>query len=139
MGEELRPGDLLVVNDTRVMKARLRAQRASGGSVEILVLEPWQPEGSTEPEPGAADWLCLLRPAKRVRLGEWLELQGPLAAAGLHEAQPAAQRPAQQREAVPDGLRRDGATRSKAQLAEATSVRQAELAVVTSSAHIDCA
>jgi len=80
LGEELRPGDLLVVNDTRVLKARLRAQRASGGSIEILVLEPWRPEGSAELEPGAADWLCLLRPAKRVRLGEWLELQGPIAA-----------------------------------------------------------
>ena len=81
LSEELRPGDLLVVNDTRVLKARLRAQRASGGSIEILVLEPWRPEGSAQPEPGAADWLCLLRPAKRVRLGEWLELQGPIAAA----------------------------------------------------------
>lgn len=81
LGEELRPGDLLVVNDTRVMKARLRAQRASGGSIEILVLEPWQPEGTAQLEPVTADWLCLLRPAKRVRLGEWLELQGPLAAA----------------------------------------------------------
>jgi S-adenosylmethionine:tRNA ribosyltransferase-isomerase len=81
LGEELRPGDLLVVNDTRVMKARLRAQRASGGSVEILVLEPWRPEGTAQLEPGAADWLCLLRPAKRVRLGEWLQLQGPIAAA----------------------------------------------------------
>jgi len=77
--EELRPGDLLVVNDTRVMKARLRAQRASGGSIEILVLEPWIPDGMAQPEPGAADWLCLLRPAKRVRLGEWLRLQGPMA------------------------------------------------------------
>ena len=81
LGEELRPGDLLVVNDTRVMKARLRAQRASGGSIEILVLEPWRAEGSAQPAPGAADWLCLLRPAKRVRLGEWLELQGPIGAA----------------------------------------------------------
>jgi S-adenosylmethionine:tRNA ribosyltransferase-isomerase len=84
LGEELRPGDLLVVNDTRVMKARLRAQRVSGGSVEILVLEPWRPEGTAQLEPGAADWLCLLRPAKRVRLGEWLQLQepNPAAAAG---------------------------------------------------------
>jgi S-adenosylmethionine:tRNA ribosyltransferase-isomerase len=81
LSEELRPGDLLVVNDTRVLKARLRAQRASGGSIEILVLEPWRSEGTAQPEPGAADWLCLLRPAKRVRLGEWLELQGPIAAA----------------------------------------------------------
>ena len=81
LAEELRSGDLLVVNDTRVLKARLRAKRASGGSIEILVLEPWRPAGSAQLEPEAADWLCLLRPAKRVRPGEWLELQGPIAAA----------------------------------------------------------
>lgn len=33
----LRAGDLLVVNDTRVMKARLRGKKASGGAVEALV------------------------------------------------------------------------------------------------------
>ncbi|MEB3256803.1 MAG: tRNA preQ1(34) S-adenosylmethionine ribosyltransferase-isomerase QueA [Cyanobacteriota bacterium] len=68
--EELRPGDLMVVNDTRVLHARLRARRSSGGIVEVLVLEPWSlGEGS--------DWLCLLKPAKRVKLGEVLELEPP--------------------------------------------------------------
>ena len=38
--EELRPGDLRGVNDTRVLLARLAARRASGGAVELLVLEP---------------------------------------------------------------------------------------------------
>lgn len=33
----LRPNDLLVFNDTRVIKARLRGQKASGGKVEVLV------------------------------------------------------------------------------------------------------
>ena len=37
---ELRPGDLLVVNNTRVLRARLQARRPSGGGVELLVLEP---------------------------------------------------------------------------------------------------
>jgi S-adenosylmethionine:tRNA ribosyltransferase-isomerase len=69
--EELRPGDLLVVNDTRVLRARLAARRASGGAVELLVLEPAAPPAS----PG--DWLCLARPAKRLRDGEWLELEAP--------------------------------------------------------------
>src|SRR5690606_7591522 len=36
----LRPGDLLVGNDTRVMPARLRARRATGGAVEVLLLDP---------------------------------------------------------------------------------------------------
>ncbi len=35
----LRPGDVLVVNDTRVMPARLYGQKATGGHVEILLLE----------------------------------------------------------------------------------------------------
>ncbi|MFM7512226.1 MAG: S-adenosylmethionine:tRNA ribosyltransferase-isomerase, partial [Cyanobium sp.] len=43
---ELRPGDLLVVNDTRVLRARLQARRPSGGAVELLVLESWQPPGA---------------------------------------------------------------------------------------------
>lgn len=33
----LQPGDLLVLNDTKVMKARLKGKRASGGAVEVLV------------------------------------------------------------------------------------------------------
>ncbi|MEY2644272.1 MAG: tRNA preQ1(34) S-adenosylmethionine ribosyltransferase-isomerase QueA [Cyanobacteriota bacterium] len=79
---ELRPGDLLVVNNTRVLKARLQARRASGGAVELLVLEP---AGLATPLPpemsaGPSDWLCLARPAKRLKPGEVLMLE--------HEGQP---------------------------------------------------
>ncbi len=63
---ELAPGDLLVVNDTRVLRARLEARRPSGGAVELLVLEPWQPQ------PG--QWLCLAKPAKKLRAGDWVEV-----------------------------------------------------------------
>lgn len=63
---ELRTGDLLVVNDTRVLRARLAARRASGGAVEVLVLEPCGEAGH---------WLCLARPAKRLRPGEWLTVE----------------------------------------------------------------
>ncbi len=63
--EELEPGDLLVVNDTRVLRARLAARRASGGAVELLLLEPR----------GGGLWLCLARPAKRLRQGETLTLE----------------------------------------------------------------
>ena len=38
--DELAEGDLLVVNDTRVLPVRVRARRASGGAVEVLLLEP---------------------------------------------------------------------------------------------------
>jgi S-adenosylmethionine:tRNA ribosyltransferase-isomerase len=73
---ELQSGDLLVVNDTRVLRARLEARRASGGAVELLVLEPWQ--GAEAP----GQWRCLARPAKRLRAGDVISViaddQSPL-------------------------------------------------------------
>jgi S-adenosylmethionine:tRNA ribosyltransferase-isomerase len=61
---ELRRGDLLVVNDTRVLRARLSARRASGGAVELLLLEPR----------GEGLWLCLAKPARRLRPGDGLSV-----------------------------------------------------------------
>ncbi|MFN6339348.1 MAG: S-adenosylmethionine:tRNA ribosyltransferase-isomerase [Cyanobacteriota bacterium] len=75
--EELRAGDLIVVNDTRVLQARLRARRASGGVVEVLVLRPAGHSPASLEGGGGCDWLCLLKPAKRVRLGETLVLETP--------------------------------------------------------------
>jgi len=63
----LRPGDLLVVNDSRVIPARLHLRRATGGAVEILLLEPL--------DDGHRRWECLARPARRLGRGE--ELLGP--------------------------------------------------------------
>ncbi len=45
--ELLRPGDLLVVNDTRVVPARLRGHKESGGRVELLLSRPL-PDGRWE-------------------------------------------------------------------------------------------
>jgi S-adenosylmethionine:tRNA ribosyltransferase-isomerase len=39
LGDYLRPGDILVANDSRVIPARLYGRKASGGKVEILLLE----------------------------------------------------------------------------------------------------
>ncbi len=69
--QELRSGDLLVVNDTRVLRARLEAHRPTGGAVELLVLEPWQPSPS-DFQPG--QWLCLAKPAKKLKAGDWIEV-----------------------------------------------------------------
>ena len=77
--EELRPGDLIVVNDTRVLQARLRARRVSGGAVEVLVVQPWSMSCAGD---GGSDWLCLLKPAKRVRIGEDLLLESAAAVSG---------------------------------------------------------
>jgi S-adenosylmethionine:tRNA ribosyltransferase-isomerase len=58
----LEPGDLLVVNDTRVLPARLRLQRASGGAVEVLLLEAL--------DDTARRWEALVRPGRKLRVGE---------------------------------------------------------------------
>lgn len=67
----LRSGDLLVVNATRVLPARLRGHKASGGRVEALLL------GGTD-EPGC--FRALLRASGRQRVGRSLVFgRGPLA------------------------------------------------------------
>ena len=59
-----RPGDVIVVNDTKVIPARLRLVRESGGAAEVLLLE----QDSSAP----SKWEALIRPAKRLKLGETL-------------------------------------------------------------------
>ena len=62
--EFCQPGDVIVVNDTKVMPARLRLRRKSGGLAEVLLLE----QNKTAP----SSWEALVRPAKRLKLGETL-------------------------------------------------------------------
>lgn len=58
--ELLRPGDLLVVNDTRVMAARLFGRRAdTGGAVEVLLVRPFTD----------TRWEVLMKPARRAAEG----------------------------------------------------------------------
>jgi S-adenosylmethionine:tRNA ribosyltransferase-isomerase len=56
-------GEEVVVNDTRVVPARLRVHRESGGAVEVLLLERLPNDGI---------WEALVRPSRRVRVGEQL-------------------------------------------------------------------
>ena len=77
----LHPGDVLVLNDSRVIPARLRARKPeSGGEVEILLLN----------EVARNEWWAMLRPAKRVRVGALLLLArseaGPVIAEVLEKA-----------------------------------------------------
>ena len=67
--DELRKGDLVVVNDTKVMKARLKVELENGRLVELLVLE--KADEST--------WLCLARPAKKLKINRQLNLKSSLA------------------------------------------------------------
>jgi S-adenosylmethionine:tRNA ribosyltransferase-isomerase len=60
--EVLRPGDLLVVNETKVIPARLALRRATGGAAEVLMLEPLDGERRV--------WEALIRPAKKLTSGE---------------------------------------------------------------------
>ena len=63
----LRAGDVLVLNETRVIAARLHGTRAeSGGSVEVLLLHP---ADASRYDPNASAWTALVRPAKRLRTG----------------------------------------------------------------------
>ncbi len=70
--EALAPGDLLVVNDTRVFPARLFALRSSGAKVELLLARPLD---DTDPERASGrTWEALVRPARKARPGERLTL-----------------------------------------------------------------
>jgi S-adenosylmethionine:tRNA ribosyltransferase-isomerase len=63
----LRPGDLVVVNETRVRRARLIGRRAgTGGSVELLILTA-RPDGL---------WEALARPVRRLHVGVEIEFDG---------------------------------------------------------------
>jgi S-adenosylmethionine:tRNA ribosyltransferase-isomerase len=70
--EELTAGTLVVVNDTRVVPARLRLERPGGGEAEILLLERLGENGT---------WEGLARPSRKLRPGQRLgpvELLEPL-------------------------------------------------------------
>ncbi len=63
----LEPGDCLVLNDTKVIPARLHGRKAStGGRVEMMLID----------ELAAGRWNALLRPAKRVKIGTRIDIAG---------------------------------------------------------------
>ena len=67
----LQPGDVLVINETRVVPARLRGQRAGGGRSEILLLRP---SDRAAFDYAAREWYALVRPAKRAAIGARIDL-----------------------------------------------------------------
>jgi S-adenosylmethionine:tRNA ribosyltransferase-isomerase len=67
VGQWLRPGDLLVLNDSRVIPARLPGVRPGGGAAEILVLRPL--EGDPD------RWQALVRPSRRMAVGDIVTLR----------------------------------------------------------------
>ena len=68
LARHLRPKDLLILNDTRVLPARVSARRQTGGRVELLFLEAL---GKNE-----GVWTAFANPAKKLRPGEVLSVPG---------------------------------------------------------------
>ena len=55
----LKPGDCLVMNDSRVLPARLLGHRSTGGAVEVLLLR----------DLGDKKWECLCKPGRKMQVG----------------------------------------------------------------------
>ncbi|MCG8424050.1 MAG: tRNA preQ1(34) S-adenosylmethionine ribosyltransferase-isomerase QueA [Proteobacteria bacterium] len=60
---------VLVVNDVRVIPARLRTVKPTGGAVELLFLEPERDAEKARPGCGSETWRCLARSSKALRPG----------------------------------------------------------------------
>jgi S-adenosylmethionine:tRNA ribosyltransferase-isomerase len=100
LGKHLHPGDLLVLNDSRVIPARLYARRTlrrerekPTGRIEVMLTEPVSPQqlrapslrvsagarvGEHEPQSAASNqWRALVRPGRKVAIGERLIFPAP--------------------------------------------------------------
>ncbi len=71
----VRPGDVVVVNDSRVIPARLRLVKATGGGAEVLLLDP------DFSDPGQRTWTALVRPGRRLPPGTRLWPEAEVAGA----------------------------------------------------------
>ncbi|HUW61661.1 MAG TPA: tRNA preQ1(34) S-adenosylmethionine ribosyltransferase-isomerase QueA [Candidatus Bathyarchaeia archaeon] len=74
-------GDCLVLNDTRVIRARLRGRKPTGGQVEVFLLHELLP----------GEWRALVRPSSRVPAGTRVEFGGGVSAT-IEEPLPGGQR-----------------------------------------------
>jgi len=69
----LRAGDVLVLNETKVIPARLIGTLPSGGRAEALLLRPRDRDGF---DYAAREWFALVRPGKRLRTGARITFPG---------------------------------------------------------------
>jgi len=94
----VRPGDVIVLNETRVLPARLLGIRLpGGGQAEVLLLRPLSATAGGEPgnDPyrhDAAEWEAMVRPGSRLKRGRHIRVGDDLVVEVL--------------ESLPDGLRR---------------------------------
>lgn len=73
----LRPGDCLVMNDSRVLPARLLGHRPTGGAVEVLLLR----------DLGDRKWECLCKPGRKMQVGNQVIFGGGELTATVVEVQ----------------------------------------------------
>ncbi|HUY27531.1 MAG TPA: tRNA preQ1(34) S-adenosylmethionine ribosyltransferase-isomerase QueA [Candidatus Binataceae bacterium] len=74
LAENLREGDLVVLNETRVLPARLYARKESGGRVELLMVRPVEESNGGENPSGG--WIALARAHRGLTAGTRLMLEG---------------------------------------------------------------
>jgi S-adenosylmethionine:tRNA ribosyltransferase-isomerase len=81
------PGDALVLNETRVLPARLLGRKSTGANVEVLLVRPIPEPADTPaadgidtaaPDPDSAWWEALVRPGSKVRPGHVVEISDEL-------------------------------------------------------------
>ena len=65
------PGDVLVLNDSRVFPARLLGRKPTGAAAEVLLLEPLDPEGRR--------WRAMVRPGGKLKPGRRVDVDDELA------------------------------------------------------------
>ena len=73
LGSFLDPGDLLVLNDTKVFPARLLGTKDSGGKVEVLLIERF-------PDDGRSLWIAMVDAAKKPQVGSMLRFNATMTA-----------------------------------------------------------
>ncbi len=67
---QLREGDCLILNDTKVLRARLRGEVQSGGGIEVLLLE------STGHDAQSCSWMAFAKPGRKLNLGRVVRFPG---------------------------------------------------------------
>jgi len=95
LGELLAPGDLLVVNESRVLAARLLGSKPTGAPAEILLTRPRSdPDGGPASDPGAVSeaaararvWEALVRPGSKLKPGRTVVISDELSVEILDSA-----------------------------------------------------
>jgi S-adenosylmethionine:tRNA ribosyltransferase-isomerase len=76
----LDPGDLLVLNDSRVLPARLLGRRGDGGEAEVLLLRPLDRDRRR--------WEALIRPGRRLAIGSQVQFESSALAVTVEERNP---------------------------------------------------